>query len=186
MAERTVDLEKAEGAVAVNDILRHLDERIEDSEDRHTLKSSCPLRGNGNSLWADNAKRGWECFVCNRQGNVIDAVAKHESFNLKKAAIRIAEWFRLEKVDYENMGRRSDWRGKEVTDGTPTEPDAPQQKLGGDSLSADGLLSAVIPFTAPLLQVKNAEGEAWADYLGVMDASIFCFLHELFSGEVTV
>jgi len=63
------------------------------------VEGRCPIhRGHGeNAFHADLRHNGFHCFSCHAQGSVLDLVAKMEGCSVRQAALRLQEWFDVER-----------------------------------------------------------------------------------------
>ena len=80
----------------VEDALRHLGFLDHFQEDAHgALKGPCPVHSTGfegSSFKVTASRRGFRCFGCGAQGNVLDLVAATQSGTINQAAQQINQW----------------------------------------------------------------------------------------------
>jgi DNA primase len=63
------------------------------------VEGRCPIhRGQGeNAFHADLRNNGFHCFSCHAEGSVLDLVAKMEGCSVRQAALRLQEWFDVQR-----------------------------------------------------------------------------------------
>jgi|SRR5271157_1440263 len=74
------------------------------------VEGRCPIHcGQGeNAFHADLRHNGFHCFSCHATGSVLDLVAKVERCSLRQAALRLQEWFAVERTAFRPATRAPD------------------------------------------------------------------------------
>ena len=94
-----VDFKAVKSAVSMEQVLQHygLLDGLKRSGD--SLTGPCPIHKGTNptQFRVSISKNCWNCFgECKHGGNVLDFVSRMENFSIRQAALKIAEWFRLD------------------------------------------------------------------------------------------
>jgi len=93
-----VNFRQIKSAVPIGAVLEHYAWKyLRRRGDR--VEGRCPIhRGQGeNSFHADLRNSGFYCFSCHASGSVLDLVAKVERCSVRQAALRLQEWFDIER-----------------------------------------------------------------------------------------
>jgi DNA primase len=94
-----VDFRLVKERVSMTDVLAHYNVnwlRKSGSE----LRGKCPIhKGEGERTFHANLnKNAFNCFSCKARGNVLDFVAAMEQCTVRDAALKLAEWFKIESI----------------------------------------------------------------------------------------
>jgi hypothetical protein len=94
-----VDFKKIKEAVDIQMVLAHYG-IISLSKHGEELRGSCPIhRGSAKSktFTINVRKNAFQCFSkeCNARGNVLDFVSAMERCDVRNAALKLAEWFKI-------------------------------------------------------------------------------------------
>jgi DNA primase len=97
-----VDFKAVKAAVSMVRILDHYDltNQFKRSANGDTLTGRCPIHKGENptQFRISVSKNCWNCFGrCQRGGNILDFVSRMEECSIRQAAIRIADWFGLDR-----------------------------------------------------------------------------------------
>jgi len=69
------------------------------------LRGPCPLHGGGSAskqFCVNVSKNAFKCFAktCNGRGNVLDFVSAKEHCNIRDAAVKLRDWFKVEESQF--------------------------------------------------------------------------------------
>ncbi len=93
---RWVSFQELKDRVSLEDILARYGLTDTLTKRGDNLVGKCPLceRPKGKSFSVSLKGRGWQCFACQRHGNIFDLVMfKEGSADIREAALLIQEWF---------------------------------------------------------------------------------------------
>ena len=96
--------------VSIEDVLVHYGLRDGLRQRRDELVGLCPFhKETRGSFSASTTKNAFQCFGCNRKGNILDFVALKEEVDVREAAILIQRWFQIgSEMSPEAPGSRSE------------------------------------------------------------------------------
>lgn len=89
-----VDFQRVKQAVSIAAVLHDYGiDWLRPSGRRNHLRGRCPLHGQGgeDAFHADLQKNAFQCFCCQRKGNVLDLVAALEKCSVRQAALRLQQ-----------------------------------------------------------------------------------------------
>ncbi len=126
-----VDFKAVKAAVTMVRILDHygLTSQFKRSANGETLTGPCPIHKGENptQFRISTSKNCWNCFGrCQRGGNILDFVSRMEDCTIRQAAIRISEWFGLERGQGDSHEERPAKNGSEHPTATTTEITQPE------------------------------------------------------------
>ncbi len=189
MTERMVDFAKVKEQVPIESLsqLGDFDGVFAELDtDDDGFSGECPIHGGGH-FHISTAKQCWLCKhgkgdERNSSGNVIDLVARVLELSTKKAAVYLADEFRLPDVEY------TKGNGKEKKQTADAEPpvggdgnhSAAGQKERSETPSAHQFLNATMTIQEAIEKLKRKEVDP--NDLVVVDVSTLRFLHELTAG----
>src|SRR5271157_2371844 len=104
-----VNFRQIKSAVPIGAVLQHYAWKcLKRRGDR--VEGRCPIHcGQGeNAFHADLRNNGFHCFSCHAAGGVLDLVAKVERCSLRQAALRLQEWFDIERTAFRPATRAPD------------------------------------------------------------------------------
>lgn len=99
--------------VSIEDVLVHYGLRDGLRQRRDELVGLCPFhKETRGSFSASTTKNAFQCFGCNRKGNILDFVAFKEEVDIRQAALLIQGWFQVDSETHsEAPAGRSEAQG---------------------------------------------------------------------------
>jgi DNA primase len=106
-AKSWVSYAAVKGAVPIERVL----ERLGHSFTRKPggrIEATCPIHKgtHARQFKTTTNGRGFKCFACGAKGNVLDLVATLEGVEIREAALRLVEWFGLQRNTSAQPARR--------------------------------------------------------------------------------
>lgn len=155
MARDWVDFKAVKEAVSMLALLEHYGIAGTLKKRGEELRGKCPLHdGDGKeSFHASLTKNAFQCFSCKAKGNVLDFVAAKEKCNVREAAVKLAEWFKV--------GNASAEQGSSVPKSEQEEPKPVPEKEqdDGEDNKPLGFELQGIQFDHPYLKARGIDEE---------------------------
>jgi DNA primase len=130
-----VAFEAVKAAVNVTQVLQHygLADQFKKSNNGDTWSGPCPIHKGTNptQFRVSVSKNCWHCFSgdCNAHGNVLELVARLENISVTSAAIKLADWFKVDAEWKPDTGRREKPARSEERESMTREP-TPSHRAG--------------------------------------------------------
>src|SRR5690349_9153350 len=98
MESNWVDFKAIKAAVGIEQVLDRYGAKLKRTGKE--LRGRCPIhQGDGtNSFHVNTDKNAFHCFSCQAKGNVLDFVAAMEKCSVRDAALRLQNWFQINKT----------------------------------------------------------------------------------------
>jgi len=93
-----VSFQELKEKITMSDLLAHygLLASLNPRRDGEELVGLCPFhQETRGSFHVSTVKNAWNCFGCQRKGNILDFVVEKESVNIREAGLLLEEWFKV-------------------------------------------------------------------------------------------